>query len=219
MWDALMDWLPNLVVGTLELRDVMNLVLAAVSLILAGYAIRMGRQQVGIGEEQMRIARVQLETAVAMSERRPSLALSWSVQLRDEADTWVAEIEVRNSGKKPVENVRWEMNLMIWRKYEINIPGAVQDNNVHSLADAPGDNGQLFRRMHGYVKEPIYPRQVLVLGTLLGKMNERPVVAYWRIDTAEGPFPADANYGRLSLFDWETDEEPPDDDEAPVDNS
>ena len=45
MWQALLDWLPDLVIGTLELRDLMNLVLALVGVILAGYAIKMGFDQ------------------------------------------------------------------------------------------------------------------------------------------------------------------------------
>lgn len=42
LWNSLVAPWPDLAVGTLEIRDVMNLLLAAVSAILAALAIKTG---------------------------------------------------------------------------------------------------------------------------------------------------------------------------------
>lgn len=220
LWNAWVAPLPDVWTDPwfAAVRDAMTLLLGVVSAGLAYKAWRVGREQVRIAEMQTRITLIQHETAVALSKKRPSLSLSWSVQPRDEAATWVAEIEITNSGDRPIESLRWELNLMLWRKYEVDIPSSVEDKSVHSLAGAPGDKGGLFARVHGYVKDPIFPEQVFILGTVKGLMADRPVVAYWRLDTAAGRFPADATYGRLSLFDW-AEEDEDDDVQEPISNS
>src|SRR5688572_17134435 len=60
MWQALMDWLPDLKVGAFELRDVLSLGMAVLGAYLAWLAIRMGKKQASIVEMQHQIVTRQL---------------------------------------------------------------------------------------------------------------------------------------------------------------
>src|SRR5687768_13481043 len=102
MWQALMDWLPDVHIGTFEIRDLANLIVATVGLVLAGYAVRMGREQGRIAKRQAEIAERQDALIREQLENRPLVRVMIGGQTRSdlepETDT-IVQLVIKNLGR------------------------------------------------------------------------------------------------------------------------
>src|SRR5688572_9558231 len=92
MWQALMDWLPDVRVGTFEIRDLVSLVVGSLGAFLAYLAIKLGKEQAKIAERQFQIQEVQ-------AGRQAELKVDWEPDIENHQ----LRITVTNLGIAPVE--------------------------------------------------------------------------------------------------------------------
>lgn len=192
VWNTFVAPWPDVALGTLELRDVMNLALAAASVILAGYAIRMGRKQGQIAELQHRIMEAQLA-------RRAALSLELGAS-GEPSQGYAARYPVRvvNGGSRSAADYYWEVLFP---------PGLLERSNVnlHNAILEPEPtvvDGVGYRVMQRHSTFPIYAGRAYDLGFIevrsaAGHGTERLL---WKLNCEDGQFPEGGmKYGTLFM--------------------
>jgi hypothetical protein len=107
MWQTLMDWLPDLHVGTFEIRDLLNLVMTGLGAYLAWLAIKMGRKQTEIAEKQHAIWEAEMAKKTDLRVLAPSQKLAFNKDL--EYMETIVKFKVHNGGNKTAEVFFWEV--------------------------------------------------------------------------------------------------------------
>src|SRR5688572_26505256 len=98
MWQVLMDWLPDLRVGTFEIRDLASLIVAGLGAFLAYLAIKLGKEQAAIAKRQGEITEQQYQMQAVSAEREATV----DVYFDDDVD-YDGAVKVRNMGIAPLK--------------------------------------------------------------------------------------------------------------------
>lgn len=104
-----MDWLPDLRVGTFEVRDFANVVITGLGAYLALLAIRMGRRQEAIAKRQAEIAEVQYQIMQEQLAKAATLRVRADTAQEHHPPETVIPIEVFNDGNKTARGFFWEL--------------------------------------------------------------------------------------------------------------
>ena len=159
MWRALMDWLPDLKVGTIEIRDVVSLVVALLGGVLAFMAIRLNRRQAHIAETQHRIILLQ-------HGENPSLELH-SLRTPDD-EKGVLRLAIWNDGIAPVKLAIW----VIWFPDDGSELTFVLPNGRRLKSTFPADP-----RRRDQIKQVIIPaKEYLDIGVAHVQKGPRPEI-------------------------------------------
>jgi hypothetical protein len=211
MWDTLMDWLPDVEIGVLEVRDLLALVLTSVGAWLAWLAIRMGREQGAFTAKQMEILEGQRgllgrlgeleEKQLAIAEKQDKLETE---RLDRVAKLWVTAtlietagshvrfaLGVTNSGRKTATGVYWHL-FMTQRVESASSMELLADTGAARITDG----GRINYR--GFIGQPIFPSRRKRLCTIninivalgLGEIE-------WQLVAEDGMFPGDNMRGSI----------------------
>jgi hypothetical protein len=201
MWRALMDWLPDLKVGTVEIRDVVGLVVATLSVFLAYLAIKLGREQAKTASEQTAIAKRQSEIAETQHRimldqlsQRPVLEMRVvnASQGNDGLETFA--IDVFNSGSKPAKDIFWHLNVdsALAKKLVFEWSAPIERVNEGT------EGGRSFVHFRGFRPKPLYPQRYSVLCTVtVSAAVENYGEVRWQVVSEGGRFPENEKYGLL----------------------
>jgi hypothetical protein len=194
MWQALMDWLPDLQRGTLEVRDIVGLTVAGLALLLSWYAIRMAKRQEGIALEQAAIAKRQAEIAETqhriMQEQlaaKAHLVMDYDiVTLSASIGTGRHRFFVSNTGRRTAHDFSWEFYIPadFADKVTIDIPGAAV---VPHLVRIQGQHG-MFRAVAGRSNQKVYPQRQQEIGDITARADIGGITFHYVIVAEDGVF-------------------------------
>jgi hypothetical protein len=235
-WHALMEWLPDLRVGTFEIRDVLNLLMTGLGAALAGMAIRMGSKQSRIGREQMAIALrqealdvQQMEIAKRQGEiaerqhkvledqldRRVNLVMSLSPAPLENPDLERWNVVVVNNGNRTARDFHWELYVPWDLRLHHELRASMVQRDVPMFLD---QSERPYFQISGHVAMPVHPKRRLNLGHVTFPSVEptedidKPspdaidVQFRWLIDAEDGLFPSGDGYGTMSVLEAWTDQ-------------
>jgi hypothetical protein len=108
MWDWILRHLPETKPGTIEIRDIANLLVAGVGAVLAFIAIRLAKRQEDISRTQAAIAEKQDQIMQSQLARRSDLHVEGGLQ--DKNGTVITvKFHIINRGPKTADGLRWEI--------------------------------------------------------------------------------------------------------------
>jgi hypothetical protein len=178
-WDTLMDWLPNFVVGDVEVRDILNLIVGGLGVYLAVLATRIAQKQDRLLQEQ------QTQRSVLEMEIDP-------IGLDREGGWNEYSVRVINKGTRTATDFKWELYIPVPDKDSVRIN--IADSKEHELntSIAPWgtveEDDEMFRVWSGRCTEPVRKRRGLKLGNVQIRGNTNVNFKY-TIDTEDGTFP------------------------------
>lgn len=212
-WRALMDWLPKLAVGQLELRDVMNLVLAAVGVRVGLVGIRLTREANKRAAEQDAVTAKQLEILgklqelegkqAAIAEKQDRLLqeqlsarcdLALEFFKTTQSHKW--HVLIRNSGTKTANDCYW--NLLFPAGWKDLVKVTANEGDTLRGPEPVDYKGESLLIVQGWLRRPVYTKQVVSCATLQvdpvlveNSAGLGPFCWRWDITSADGMFPAD----------------------------
>jgi hypothetical protein len=199
MWRALMDWLPDLRVGTFEIRDLVSLVVGGLGAFLAYLAIKLGKDQAAISKRQAEIAETQHRILQEQLARRAvaDVSITQGIPIRD--GRVLARVYVENKGSKSISEYNWEFIVPEEYRDYLTIalpPGAIEELELQAVA------GQVCKIYRGHRKEPVYPNIMSELLTITWA-GLRPewgnLVFWWKVFCEDGSFPNPKDFGCLNI--------------------
>ena len=165
MWQALMDWLPDLRVGTFEVREFANVVIAGLGAYLALLAIRMGRRQEAIAKRQAEIAEVHTRSCKNSSRKLRHYAfepipLNSTIRPRPSSP-----LKVVNDGNKTARGFFWELLLSDALAQNVRFVD-VGGRPVPSIAGIVGADDNLYGQYDGHGEEALFPGSSVQVGNI-----------------------------------------------------
>ena len=181
--DQLLLWLPDFAVGTVEIRDLLNVALGALGIYLAYLGTLISKKQDRILDEQ-RTQKAELHVELFVTH----VALE-------------RQVCVANRGTKGARDFYWHLLIPV---AETNGLKVVQWDVPLRKEDIVRVAGMDHLRTGNFVQKPAYPGRNAVCATLrfdpsARAANAPPVTLLWRISSEDGQFPSES-YGQI-VFD------------------
>jgi hypothetical protein len=212
MWQAFMDWLPDLRVGAFEIRDVLSLGMTGLGAYLAWQAIKMGREQSRIAQEQADIAKRQAaivenqdhilrEQLAKKTDLRVSSGSQKQIPKADQSNETLITLTVRNGGNKIADGFYWELMVPdeLCCKVELTNDGGAAPGQL-----AAGESG-VFNKLSGHYTDKLFPTSRVEIGKLAVDCEHPATERFWiewRIGSEDGGVPAEGHarihYRRMS---------------------
>ncbi len=157
-WTGMMRFLPDLEVGTFEIRDLVNVVVGGLGAYLAYLAIRMGQSQGRIALRQADIAEVQHRIMQEQLAKAAKLRVRGDTAQSHQAPETIIPIEVFNDGNKTARGFFWELLCADTVAQHVRM---VDGNGtpIPSIAGIVGADNTFYDQYDGHRDEALFSRQ------------------------------------------------------------
>lgn len=215
MWQPFLDWLPDLKVGTFEIRDLASLIIGGLGAFLAYLAIKLGKEQAKGGKRlekltadlaafQFRLKEISEQQHEYLWEQIRRKAILSLTHKRMYPDSGVLDVtvnyvvQVTNTGNKICREFLWSLALPQSALPFLVFPKGVE---IHDSLDGTFP----VRRIEGVFAKTLFPGQTSVVtsfkvqrAALLEKDSESLQIL-WSILSDDGRFPSDTTYGNFEI--------------------
>jgi hypothetical protein len=186
MQQALLEWLPDLRAGTIEIRDLVNLVVGGLATYLAYLAIRMGREQSRTAFRQAEIAEVQHRIMQEQLAKAVKLRVRCDTAQTHHAPETIIPVEVFNDGNKTARGFFWEVLFSDALAGNVRLVD-VEGKSVASIAGIVASDGACYDQYDGHGEEALFPGSSVQIGNI--RVNTSSVTQFtmlWRIRFEDG---------------------------------
>jgi len=190
-----MDWLPDLKVGTIEIRDLVSLVVGGLGVFLAYLAIKLGKEQAKIAEKQTGIAEKQDRIMQEQLDKRTELSIALiNPQAHGEGHRY--DVAVLNEGSRSaMTGLYWHLYLPAGREGgEWNAAIEANHSRVVTAIDVVDQ-----AHFKGFLQSPIFPTRHVSMGTVIFTNVASPLLIRWSIIAEDGKFPRVQEYGTITF--------------------
>lgn len=210
VWNNLIAPWPDVVRGTLEIRDLLGLTLASLGVVLTIIAIQMGRRQGRIAREQTLIAMRQAETSekqhqivLTQMKRQANLTMEMSERAPNEDGGRSYAVYIKNNGDKSARDFHWEVHVPAAISFKPSLKNATQDEGVVAIDYAEaGEHEDFYVTLRGHSHWPVHPNRAWELGNITTEGHAGNLILRWVIDAQDGLFPPGDHFGFLKDTFW-----------------